>query len=168
MTIAPRRRRLLAALLASGAAGACLSSRAMAQRAAEAALPLPADLRALARQVRRERKPLLLFFTTPGCPYCIEVRRSYLAPRLAQPDSGGVLIRELSILGERRLIDLDGRPITERALAARFAVAAVPVVRLVDERLQPLSDPLIGLNAAFYESYLQSAIDAARAALARG
>ncbi len=167
MTIAPRRRRLLAALLASGAAGACLSSRAMAQRAAEAALPLPADLRALARQVRRERKPLLLFFTTPGCPYCREVRRNYLLPRAAQTDGGGVLIREVSILGDRSFAGPDGRRMTERELALRFEVAAVPVVLLVDAQLRPLVEPLLGLNPAFYESYLQARIDEATARLAQ-
>jgi hypothetical protein len=164
------RRRLLAAVAVGGGALAAtaLAPAVRAQRPAEATLPPLTDLRAAAREVRRTRKPLLLFFTTPGCPYCIEVRRSYLAPRLAEPDTGGVLIREVSIVGDRRLTGLDGRPLTERALATRFEVVAVPVVRLVDAELKPLSKPLVGLNAAFYESYLQSAIDAARAALARG
>ncbi|MCU0952659.1 MAG: hypothetical protein MUC68_16810 [Burkholderiaceae bacterium] len=96
------------------------------------------------------------------------MRRSYLAPRLAERDTGGVLIREVSIVGARRLVDLDGRALTERALASRFDVAAVPVVRLLDADFKPLAAPLIGLNADFYEAYLQQAIDAARAALARG
>ena len=41
------------------------------------------DLGALLDAVRTTRRPLLLFFTTPGCPYCREVRRNYLAPRVA-------------------------------------------------------------------------------------
>ena len=41
------------------------------------------DLGALLDAVRTTRRPLLLFFSTPGCPYCREVRRNYLAPRVA-------------------------------------------------------------------------------------
>lgn len=130
--------------------------------------PLPPidDLRRLAAQVRSERRPLLLFFTTPGCPYCRAVRRGYLAPRLAEPDGGGVLIREVSVLGRSRYPGLDGRPVTDRDLAARFGVNAVPVVCLVDDSLRPLADPLVGLNADFYETYLQRAIEQARETLA--
>lgn len=130
--------------------------------------PLPAidDLRRLVAQVRSERRPLLLFFTTPGCPYCRAVRRGYLAPRLAEPDGGGVIIREVSLLKSTAYPGLDGRPMTDRELAARFGVNAVPVVQLVDDALRPLADPLVGLNADFYETYLQRAIDQALAALA--
>jgi len=163
-----QRRRLLRALAAAAGALplAARPSLILAQdRGGEARLPQIDDLRTIARQVRRERSPLLLFFSTPGCPYCIEVRRSYLAPRLAAPDGGGVLIREVSITSSRSFIGLDGRPMTDRDLAAYFLVGAVPVVRLVDAELKPLADPLVGLSADFYESYLQTAIDTARKAL---
>jgi thioredoxin-related protein len=125
------------------------------------------DLRQLAPTMQRQGGPLLLFFTTPGCPYCREVRRNYLAPRAAQTDGGGVLIREVNILGERSFAGPDGRMLTERALATRFEVVAVPVVVLVDAQLRPLAEPLLGLNPAFYESYLQARIDEATARMAQ-
>ncbi len=125
------------------------------------------DLHQLAPAMKQHGRPLLLFFTTPGCPYCREVRRNYLLPRAAQADGGGVLIREVSILGERSFAGPDGRRLTERALATRFEVAAVPVVLLVDAQLRPLAEPLLGLNPAFYESYLQARIDEATARLAQ-
>lgn len=152
--IATRRRALAAlALLPLGA------------RAAEPVLPRLTDLRRAAADVRRDRRPLLLFFSTPGCPYCIEVRRSYLAPRLTEAPQ--VTIREVDITSSRRLTGDNGEPITESRLAARFGVRAVPVVLLVDDAFKPLGAPLVGLSADFYESLLASAIDAAVAALAR-
>ncbi|MCX8116282.1 MAG: hypothetical protein N3D71_14645, partial [Burkholderiaceae bacterium] len=118
------------------------------------------DVRALLARVRRERVPLLLFFSTPGCPYCIEVRRNYLAPR-ARDARAGVLIREVDIVSQRSFIDADGKPITEARFAARFGARVVPVVLLVDANLTPLGDPLIGLDGAgFYEAYLANAIEA--------
>jgi len=123
------------------------------------------DVRALLARVRRERVPLLLFFSTPGCPYCIEVRRNYLAPR-AREARAGVLIREVDIVSQRSFIDTDGKPITEARFAARFGARVVPVVLLVDANLTPLGDPLIGLDGAgFYEAYLANAIEAATAKL---
>ncbi len=152
------------AWLAAAAALALAGPRAV--RAAEAhALERIDDLRPLLARVRRERVPLLLFFSTPGCPYCIEVRRNYLAPRARDPRAG-VLIREVDIVAQRSFVDTDGAPITEARFAARFGVRVVPVVLMVDERLTPLVDPLVGLDAAgFYDRYLANAIEAATAKL---
>lgn len=154
---------LLAVLLPLLAALAPASGQGHIKR--EARLVPIDDLRQLAPAIERQGRPLLLFFTTPGCPYCREVRRNYLMPRAAQADGGGVVIREVNILGDRTFAGPDGVRLTERALAARFDVAAVPVVLLVDAQLRPLAEPLPGLNAAFYESYLQNRIEAATARL---
>jgi thioredoxin-related protein len=143
------------------------STSAQGQVTREAKLMPIDDLRQLAPTMQRQGRPLLLFFTTPGCPYCREVRRNYLAPRAAQADGGGVLIREVDILGDRSFAGPDGRRLTERALATQFEVVAVPVVLLVDAQLRPLAKPLLGLNPAFYESYLQARIDEATARLAQ-
>ncbi len=160
------RRGALRMLLVSGGLAASLRTAPLRAADAEPMLERIDDLQRLAVQSRRERKPLLLFFSTPGCAYCREARRSYLAPRAAERNAP-VLIREVSIVADRRFVGIDGLPMTERQLAARFEVTAVPVVRLVDAQLRPLAEPLIGLNAAFYESYLQAAIDQASQALAR-
>lgn len=125
-------------------------------------LPRLDDLRTLAAQARRERVPLLLFFSTPGCPYCAQARREYLGPLHAQGKAGGVMIREVEITSARTFTDLDGRPLRESALADRFKVKMVPHVELVDAELKPLGRPLIGIDAAgFYGDYLKDAIEAA-------
>jgi glutaredoxin len=151
---------VLAPLAALGSTGA------MAASATEGAeLPRVDDLRRLAAQMRRERIPLLLFFSTPGCPYCTEVRRSYLAPRLRE-DAGSLLIREVEITSRRELTGLDGRRLREADLAARFGVRTVPVVQLVDASLTPVAKPLVGLDASgFYEAYLSAAVEEAQRAI---
>jgi thioredoxin-related protein len=148
--------------LAAAVALALASPFAGAARAAEThTLERINDLRPLLARVRRERIPLLLFFSTPGCPYCIEVRRSYLAPRARDPRAG-VLIREVEIVGQRSFIDRDGERVTEARFAARFGVRVVPVVLLVDADLAPLVEPLVGLDGAgFYDAYLGNAIETA-------
>jgi thioredoxin-related protein len=123
------------------------------------------DLRHQRPQVRKRRAPLLVLFSTPGCPFCVEVRRSYLAPRVteqAKLPSPTLLIREVDITSRTTLVDLQGRRITQADFAARLNVRMVPVVALFDDRAQLLGDPLVGIDrAGFYEAYLARAIEVA-------
>ena len=153
-----RRQTLFALLLAPGLL--------RAQPAADGHLPPLEDLRVLASSIARHKAPLLILFSTPGCPFCREVRRNYLLPRIAEqtgktnPD---LLLRETDITSERIVVDLSGTRITESVFAARNNVRAVPVVALFDASLRPIGEPLVGLDrSGFYEGYLASAIDAAR------
>lgn len=158
----PQRRRFLAAV---GAAW-LLSGRAVVAAGAEA-LPGIDDLRKLGAQSRRERLPLLLFFSLRGCPHCVEVRRNYLAPRVAQGSVSGVIVREVDIASTRTFAGDDGRPLGGAELARRFNVRMAPVVILVDGDLRPLAEPLVGIDrSGFYEAYLAAAIETARAGLA--
>jgi thioredoxin-related protein len=156
-------RRAALGRLGAVALALCLASgSAVAQPRHGPDLPRLDDLRSLAAQARRERIPLLLFFSTPGCPYCAQARREYLGPLHAQGKAAGVLIREVEITSARTFLDLDGRPLRESALADRYNVKMVPHVELVDADLKPLGKPLIGIDAAgFYGDYLKDAIEAA-------
>ena len=154
------RRQLVTAMLLSPA---LLSAQ---QRVQEDSLAPLDDLRVLADTIARHRAPLLILFSTPGCPFCREVRRNYLVPRVAEqmdkatPD---LLLRETDITSGRTLTDLSGDRITEAAFALRHGVRAVPVVALFDSLLRPIGEPLVGLDrSGFYEAYLASAIDASR------
>ena len=127
-----------------------------------ATMPSASDLRQLATESARTGSPIVLFFTTPGCPYCAEVRRTYLLPRLAE-SPGRLLLREVDITSRANLIDFDGSSTTPQAFAARHAVRVVPVVMAFDRRGRPIGDALVGLDrSGFYEGYLQNLIDGAR------
>jgi thioredoxin-related protein len=156
-----RRATLARLALAPIAALACAA--AWSQRKSEPVeLPRIDDLRSLTAQMRRERIPLLLFFSTAGCPFCIEVRRNYLAPRLNE-SAGSLLIREVEIVSRRSFTGLDGAAQTEAELAARFGIRMVPVVQLVDASLAPIGKPLVGIDASgFYDGYLSAAIEEAQ------
>jgi len=164
--ITPPNRRALLQWLGLLAIAPCTASRAQPVAEAESLVRIN-DLRALAAKVRRERTPLLLFFSTPGCPYCRDVRRSYLAPRAREGAVAGIEIREVDITSGRVFTGHDGKPTSEMELATRYQVRVAPVVVLVNQDLVPLAGPLVGLDrAGFYEGYLNSAIETARARLA--
>jgi glutaredoxin len=133
---------------------------------AEELLPPVADLRTLAATITRLKAPLLILFSTPGCPYCREVRRNYLMPRVAEQARASMpelLLREVDITSQQSIIDLTGGRITEAAFAVRFEVRVVPVVMLFGQKMRLLAAPLIGLDrAGFYEGLLAGAIETAR------
>ncbi len=140
--------------------------RAASARPAVEHLPPIADLRQLAASVAQHKAPLLILFSTPGCPYCREVRENYLTPRVveqSQKRTPELLLREVDITSQQSLIDLSGMRVSEAMFAARFDVRVVPVVMLVDQKLRQLADPLVGVDrAGFYEGLLAGAIETAR------
>jgi thioredoxin-related protein len=156
-----RRRRLMA--YAAAAVPMVLARTARGQSSEEESLPHIEDLQALLDEVRTTRRPLLLFFTTPGCPYCREVRRNYLAPRVADgAAAAGATIREVDITSRRSFAWRPGERVTEYELARRFDVRMVPVIQPVDATLALLWEPLVGLDrSGFFEARLQEAIEAA-------
>ena len=136
-------------------------------RAADGAL-LPAvdDVQALAAQSARAGIPIIVLFTTPGCPFCQEARQNYLAPRLAEQQRRSkpeYLLREVDITSRRPVGTIDGRALTEAQLADRYGIHFAPVLMAFDSRWRPLGEPLVGLDrAGFYESYVERLISAAR------
>ena len=152
------------ALAAAGVLGAG-AARAQARRGEGPALPRIDDLRTLTAQMRRDKRPLLLFFSTAGCPFCIEVRRNYLAPRVAEQaarPAPTLLIREVDITSRAVLVDAQGRRTTEAEFASRFGIRVTPVVALFDDQARLLGDPLVGIDrSGFYETYLARAIESA-------
>ena len=159
MRVAGRRQLLIALLLSP------LTLRAQQNVIEERLAPLD-DLRDLSRSIERYKAPLLILFSTPGCPFCREVRRNYLAPRVAEQTAKAtpeLLLRETDITSERTLTDLSGARITEASFALQHRVRAVPVVALFDSMLRVIGEPLVGLDrSGFYEAYLASAIAASR------
>ncbi len=158
MSTSPGRRDCLFAMAAAIAAPRAIFAQ-------EQYLPPVNDLRPLLASVARGKSPLLILFSTPGCPFCREVRRNYLVPRLADRKSA-LLLREVDITSPRPLIDAAGERTTDAGFATRFNVRVVPVVALfalLEGTLQLLTEPLVGLDrSGFYEGYLASAIEIAR------
>ncbi|HQR77853.1 MAG TPA: hypothetical protein PLR35_15645 [Burkholderiaceae bacterium] len=154
-----RRRVALAA-----AASLLLAPRVWASEVA--LLPAVDDAQALSAQSARAGVPIIVLFSTPGCPYCQEARQNYLVPRHAEQQRRSkpeYLLREVDITSRRPVGTIDGRAFTEAQLAERYGIHFAPVLMAFDSRWRPLGDPLVGLDrAGFYESYVERLITAAR------
>lgn len=123
------------------------------------------SLQELGQQVKRQRIPLLILFSTPGCLYCVQVRQNYLKPRL-QEHPKSMLIAEINMTSTRRIRDFNGRWTTEAAVAQRYGVKMAPYVLFFDAEGTVLTEPLIGIDqAGFYEGYLEQQLQRAHKAL---
>lgn len=140
-------------------AAAALVCAQTAKAAPSESLPLIDDLRALGAESARTGAPVIVLFSTPGCPYCREVRQSYLVPRAAEQRQRPIpqyIVREVDITSRRAIGALDGSVLTEAQFADRHGVRMVPAVMAFDAHWRPLGEPLVGLDrAGFYESYLE-------------
>ena len=129
-----------------------------------ALLPRLRDLQAELAALAPQQAVLVLLVSRHDCPYCLEVRRNYLAPLLRGADPR-LVVRELESDTVAELVDGAGRlqPIAEvlRQLNVRF----FPTVLFFGSGGRALAEALPGLDqAGFYGAYLDGRLQQAQAA----
>ncbi|GJJ05048.1 hypothetical protein RugamoR64_55860 [Duganella rhizosphaerae] len=133
------------------------------------ALPLPLlpplrDLRAELAALAAPRAVLVLLVSRRDCPYCLEVRRNYLAPLLREGDPRLVL-RELESDTVDQLIDAGGQLLPIAEVLRQLHVNFFPTVLFLGSGSRTLAPALPGLDqAGFYGAYLEDRLQQAQAA----
>lgn len=147
-------RRALAALLALP----------FVARAAESSLPFPRSLPEEARAAAARKEPLVLLVSLPGCPFCEQVRRSYLLPMSREE---GMHAFQIDVADARRsLIAFGGRQKHPVDLVREWKVDVTPTVLFLGPTGQEIAERLVGIAVpSFYGGYLDQRLDAARRAL---
>lgn len=126
----------------------------------------PAIASDLAREAEGAgRRPLVLFFTLAGCPFCERARREYLRPLAGSPHwQSRAVLREVP--AEATLKGFDGRRLSGRELARSYAVTVYPTIVFVDATGKPVAPPLIGFAVPdFYGAMLDERLEVARSRL---
>ena len=131
-------------------------------------LPALANLQEAAATLRQQGSVLVLLVSRSDCAYCREVRLHYLLP-LARSEAGRPwLIRELESDQVSSLRQLDGSSVSVKEWLKRMHVNFFPTVLFLDAAMQPLAEPLRGLDqAGFYGAYLEQRLQQAAAAKGR-
>ncbi|HEX9182350.1 MAG TPA: thioredoxin fold domain-containing protein [Burkholderiales bacterium] len=122
-------------LLALAIALAALTARAQPAEVpgwfAESFLEFPQDV----REAARDGKRLMLYFWQEGCPYCKLFVETTLADRTIQERTRRHFVAvALDIFGAREVEWVDGRRMSEKALAQALNVKATPTLLFLDER----------------------------------
>lgn len=148
-------------MLTVGLAGALALLGGPAMAFAEATLPPARDFREDARGADHHPRLVVVLFSLPDCPYCDQIRREQLIP-LARDRTwtGRLVVREVSIVGTRPLVDFHGSRTTEAAFARAAQAKFSPTVAFFDPAGEQVVPAIIGARLPdFYGAYLSDAID---------
>jgi thioredoxin-related protein len=122
---------LLALALAFAAAAAPAQPVEVPNWFAESFLEFPQDV----REAAREGKRLMLYFWQDGCPYCQRMAQTTLADRaVAERTRRHFVAVALNLFGAREVEWIDGRRLSEKALAQALKIQATPTVLFLDEK----------------------------------
>ena len=119
-------------------------------------------------------KALLVFVSSQHCPWCQAVTKEQLLPRLRSQSLPPIAIVEFDMQDTRSLPSHQTRQgnwnspdlawpasLSPASWAKRMRIRAVPTIVAVNEKLEPIVEPLIGYNLAdFYGSYLEDQVNA--------
>ena len=131
-----------------------------AARAAES-LPAPASFADEVARALARRRALAVLASTPGCPWCLLVRRSYLEPlrREGQP------VVEIDMASSAALRDFTGAPSTQARIAQGLGVRVAPTVLFLGAGGRELAPRIAGVPLPdFYGAYLEQRLEAANRA----
>jgi thioredoxin-related protein len=128
------------------------------------AIELTRSLAVDARSAAQQGRPLLLFVTQPGCPFCERARREVLRHLAVDPAyTSRAVFRELSI--GTTVTGFDGKPQSGLEAARALGVRLYPTVLIVDAAGTPLAAPLRGYSPDFYTATLDGRLSDAEQAL---
>lgn len=93
------------------------------------------DFREDAREAAKDGKRLLVYFGQDGCPYCRELMQvSFRQKDIADKVRRHFHAIAINVWGDRETTWIDGKPLTEKALAARLKVQFTPTLLFFDEK----------------------------------
>jgi thioredoxin-related protein len=103
----------------------------------ESFLDLADDLSA----AHKEGKRLAIMWELRGCPYCRETHLvNFAQPRIADYIKANFEVLQLNIIGDRKVKDFDGREISEKELARKYAIRFTPTFQFFPETPDGLND----------------------------
>lgn len=98
---------------------------------AESFLEFPQDV----REAARDGKRLMLYFWQDGCPYCRRFVATTLADRAIEERTRRHFVAvALDLFGAREVEWVDGRRMSEKALAQALNIKATPTLLFLDEK----------------------------------
>ncbi len=114
------------------------------------------DFREDVREAAKDGKRLMVYFGQDGCPYCRELMQvSFRQKDIADKVRRHFHAVAINVWGDRETIWTDGKPLAEKALAARLKVQFTPTLLFFDEK----GAVVLRLNG-FYPAYqLHAALD---------
>ena len=128
-------------------------------------LPTAPDLSKEAKMAGAKQIPILILFSAPECGYCKRVREEILIPTTYNAEyDNKVIMLEVENSSSARMVDFDGRSISQSDFASKHHVGFAPTVKFFDAQGHEVADPIIGLvTVDYYGGFMDQGIDQATA-----
>lgn len=127
-------------------------------------LPVVQDFTLEAKESINKQAPILVLFMSKTCTYCERVLDEFLLPMQRRPGyDSKVILRQIDIFSSNKLINFNGKAISQSAFAKAHEVWAVPTVMLFDSQGRELTKIVGLLTVDFYLAYLDNAINESQA-----
>ena len=125
------------------------------------------DLRETAKLAKASNLPVLMMFGTDECPYCEMLREEFLIPMIISGEySAKIIMREVHIHYNEKIIDYNGKTITASQLAHRYGVTLFPTTVFINSKGKVLVNKILGITTpSLFGGTLDSRIDEALAVL---
>lgn len=137
----------------------------LALPAAAQGLKAATNLAADARLAQSRQVVVLVLFMSHNCHYCERVLNEFLVPmqRNRRDYEGKVIMRQVDIHSDAKMIDFAGRTTTQQRFALANKVQLTPTVHFFLPSGEAGAAPIVGLlTPDYYGGYLDAAIDEAR------
>jgi len=114
------------------------------------------DFREDIREAAKEGRRLLVYFGQDGCPYCRELMQvAFRQKDIADTTRRRFHAVAINVWGDREVTWLDGKALSEKALAARLKVQFTPTLLFFDEK----GTVVLRLNGYYPPHQLRAALD---------
>jgi len=112
----------------------------------------------------------MILYSRADCAWCERTRREFLLPLANDPASADrVLVRQINLDSDARLIDFAGRATTHRLFATAQHARLAPTLMFYASDGRQVAEPVVGfLLADFYAAYIERGIDTGLARLRDG
>ena len=115
---------------------------ALAQDPSPRAIEIPAwfaetllDFRDDVRDAARDGKRVMVYFGQDGCPYCTQqMKTNFSQQRIVEKTRQHFVAVALNIWGDREVTWVDGRTMSEKALARALKIQFTPTLLFLDEK----------------------------------
>jgi len=122
-------------------------------------LPDALDLQASLARAVQARRPLIVVFSLPQCPWCELARRLSYADLVRE----GEAVVQVEMVHGPLLRDLDGRPASGREIATRLGVRIAPTALFLGPGGREMAERMVGVGAEdFYDALVRQRLDDAR------
>ena len=114
------------------------------------------DLRDDVKEATKAGRRLIIYFHQDGCPYCAKMLRDNFGQKeIADKARKYFDVIAINIWGDREVVDLAGKAMTEKVFASSLRVQFTPSMLLLDER----GEPALRLNGYIPPHKFSAALD---------